>query len=79
MDADARRSNRNCPLDFAGFAQEFLRRSPAYREQHRAIERRYPGGAPDPIWKEMALTWGLVFPVPPGRRSARCSGKLAGR
>lgn len=50
-------------LDFPGFAQEFLRRNPAYRADYRQISGAtgWPGSSSD---KEiMALRWGLSFPV----------------
>lgn len=49
-------------LDFAGFAQEFLRRNPDYRNAWRALA---PGSAYDPPLNEkedMAQQWALSFP-----------------
>ena len=59
-------------LDFPGFAQEFLRRNPAYR-------RDYDGVMSDPrsgsaAQEGMALRWGLCFPdrsAPPCNRDDR--------
>lgn len=51
---DAERSN----LDFAGFAQEFLRRSPAYRADYTAMAERSPMAQ-----EIMARAWGLAFPM----------------
>ncbi|GFM28645.1 transcriptional regulator domain-containing protein [Novosphingobium sp. PY1] len=48
-------------LDFAGFAQEFLRRNPAYvHEYHKVMRTRT---APDAhiVMEEMAHPWGLSF------------------
>ena len=52
------------PLDFPGFAQEFLRRNPAYR-------RDYKSAALDPLIgpsarEGIARRWGLSFPRRPG-------------
>lgn len=58
MDCDP----HNTDLDLADFAQEFVRRSRAYREQYAQIAetaRTQPGAT---VCKEMALSWGLVFP-----------------
>ncbi len=41
-------------LDFSEFAQEFLRRNPAYRGQ---FERALPAGC-----RKTARSWGLEFP-----------------
>lgn len=48
-------------LDFAGFAQEFLRRNPAYVREYRAV---MPGTRPvrsSSEQEEMARRWGLTF------------------
>jgi hypothetical protein len=50
-------------LDFAGFAQEFLRRSPAYR-------RDYAAAAANGYEATMAARWGLLAPVAPERTAA---------
>lgn len=50
-------------LDFAGFAQEFLRRNPAYVREYRAV---MPGTGPvrsSSEQEEMARNWGLTFPL----------------
>lgn len=50
-------------LDFAGFAQEFLRRNPSYRAEYRAqmecdtLENAEAGQ------EVMARRWGLCFPL----------------
>ncbi|MEJ6010649.1 transcriptional regulator domain-containing protein [Novosphingobium aquae] len=54
-------------LDFTGFAQEFLRRNREYRAQYARISEAM---APDTLpreAKEMARTWGLMFPMPARR------------
>lgn len=55
--ADGKRALR---LDFPGYAQEFLRRSPDYRRDHEIVmsDRHV-----DPASQEgMARRWGLCFP-----------------
>jgi hypothetical protein len=52
------------PLDFPGFAQEFLRRNPAYRRDYESV-------AADPVIgsaarEEIARRWGLSFPLRAG-------------
>lgn len=72
MDCEARHGN----FDFADFAQEFLRRGRTYRDQYTrisAVVRNDPGAA---ICREMALSWGLVFPGSPGFGSAFAAGNL---
>jgi Family of unknown function (DUF6499) len=50
-------------LDFADFAQEFLRRNPQYRRQYRQIiEDGVLDTAADRC-AAMANSWGLHFPV----------------
>lgn len=54
-------------LDFTGFAQEFLRRNREYRAQYAKISE---ATARDPLSREareMARTWGLMFPLPTRR------------
>ncbi|MEJ6011131.1 transcriptional regulator domain-containing protein [Novosphingobium aquae] len=54
-------------LDFTGFAQEFLRRNREYRAQYARISEAI---ARDPLSreaKEVARTWGLMFPMPTRR------------
>ena len=51
-------------FDMADFAQEFLRRNRDYRLQHARLgemARRNPSARQ---CREMAHSWGLVFPVP---------------
>lgn len=59
VDRSARRN-----LDFAGFAQEFLRRNPAYRQDYQALAYDLPISAQE----VMARRWGLCFPECAGRR-----------
>lgn len=48
-------------LDFAGFAQEFLRRNPAYIRDYRiAMPGTGPAGS-SIEQEEMARRWGLTF------------------
>ncbi len=49
-------------LDLPGFAQEFLRRNPRYRAEHRALAILPAGHAP-PAREVMARRWGLSFPL----------------
>lgn len=80
-------------LDFPGFAQEFLRRNPAYRADYRrSVSRPLAGALPE---EGMARRWGLNFRdrsfahrcrgpgalggIPlPLRRRARCSAVWGG-
>ena len=48
-------------LDFAGFAQEFLRRNPAYAHEYRKAARAAERGAPADEREVMARRWGLCF------------------
>lgn len=55
--ADGKRALR---LDFPGYAQEFLRRSPDYRRDHAIVMADRHA---DPASQEgMARRWGLCFP-----------------
>jgi len=52
------------PFDHMDFAQEFLRRNPAYEAQYRNIVNGYEQHV---AWDEnmkMARSWGLEFPYP---------------
>jgi hypothetical protein len=47
-------------LDFPGFAQEFLRRNPVYRDQyHKVMSGKH--ARPQQEKEEMARRWGLSF------------------
>jgi hypothetical protein len=65
------------PLDLAGFAQEFLRRSPAYRRAYSHAMRPRIEAREDRQnrLEEMARPWGLTFSVRAGhlRVSGACS------
>ena len=54
-------------LDFTGFAQEFLRRNQEYRAQYARISEAIARDKLSREAKEMAQTWGLVFPMPARR------------
>ncbi|HEX2814460.1 MAG TPA: DUF6499 domain-containing protein [Sphingopyxis sp.] len=61
-------------LDFPGYAQEFLRRSPDYRRDYRSVmsDRK-----DDPASQEgMARRWGLCFPGRSACFGARRAGLL---
>ena len=58
-------SKRALRLDFPGYAQEFLRRSPDYRRDYQSVMSDRQA---DPTSQEgMARRWGLCFP---GRSAA---------
>ncbi|MDR6849946.1 MULTISPECIES: transcriptional regulator domain-containing protein [Alphaproteobacteria] len=61
------RSSARRNLDFAGFAQEFLRRNPDYRRDFLALSANAPSAAPATEAEVMARRWGLCFPVRAGR------------
>ena len=52
------------PFDHMDFAQEFLRRNPAYKEQYRNFGSEYEQRATRDENMNMARTWGLEFPRP---------------
>ncbi|MES2067538.1 MAG: DUF6499 domain-containing protein [Pseudomonadota bacterium] len=58
-------------LDFAGFAQEFLRRNPAYRKDYQAISRNNARGMPTAEQEVMARRWGLCFSMRTGCASGQ--------
>ena len=57
-------------LDFAGFAQEFLRRNPTYISAYEAIVRDPKGDRANAQQEAMAHYWGLSFPL--------CAGPIRG-
>jgi len=64
--------------DYADFAQEFLQRNPAYRQDHAETKDRI---AQDPAIAQteeegLAGRWGLSFPHRAGCRSTRLSGAV---
>ena len=50
-------------LDFAGFAQEFLRRNAAYRAEYAQLARLSSRGDAPAAREVMARRWALRFPV----------------
>ena len=52
------------PFDHVDFAQEFLRRNPAYQAQYRNIVSGNEKRATQDETMRMARTWGLEFPRP---------------
>lgn len=50
-------------LDFAGFAQEFLRRNPIYRAAYAAVMRGRSADVSMAAQEAMAHLWGLSFPL----------------
>lgn len=48
-------------LDFAGFAQEFLRRNPVYFREYRAVMPATGAAKSSIKQEEMARRWGLTF------------------
>lgn len=80
MDCEARHRD----LDYADFAQEFLRRSSLYRDHYARISPHMQEDPGAPLCREMALSWGLVFPgssgfgctIAPGvLERSRCRGR----
>ncbi|MDB5575374.1 MAG: hypothetical protein JWR80_550 [Bradyrhizobium sp.] len=66
-------------LDYADFAQEFLRRNPEYcREYHELMARIAAGGVDaEAELAVLARRWGLscpLYPRPPGRSSTGVVG-----
>ncbi|MGB5779077.1 MAG: DUF6499 domain-containing protein [Allopontixanthobacter sediminis] len=56
---DAQTSN----FDFSDFAQEFLRRNPAYKNQYASLCSRSTKDKKSSAGWRMARSWGLEFPV----------------
>lgn len=50
-------------LDYAGFAQEFLRRNPEYRRRYRLATDLTGQGELNPAAAALTQHWGLCFPV----------------
>ncbi|MGE8134105.1 transcriptional regulator domain-containing protein [Novosphingobium subterraneum] len=79
MHVSVRNDARDELLDFAGFAQEFLRRNRDYRLQYAALGE--PAGL-DPLapqCREMARNWGLSFSdLPAGFRQVQSSDLACG-
>ena len=67
-------SKRVLRLDFPGYAQEFLRRSPDYRRDYESVMTDPDAG---PALQEvMARRWGLCFPGRPAPHGAQGAGLL---
>lgn len=67
-------SKRALRLDFPGYAQEFLRRSPDYRRDYQSVMSDRQA---DPASQEgMARRWGLCFPGRSACVGARRAGLL---
>jgi hypothetical protein len=67
---------RRLRLDFPGYAQEFLRRSPDYRRDYESVMSDRKA---DPASQEvMAQRWGLCFPSRSTAFSARRASLLGG-
>lgn len=65
------------PLDFPGFAQEFLRRNPAYICDYDSVMTG--ARCDDPAAREvMARRWGLCFPLPADPLGSRKPGAMGG-
>ena len=70
-------------FDFSDFAQEFLRRNPAYKDQYAGLHVRDTGDKKPSAAQRMARSWGLEFPVrsecfgrrQPGDLEKRCERK----
>jgi hypothetical protein len=65
-------------LDFAGFAQEFLRRNLAYARDYLSTMRIVAQGAPHEAQEVMARRWGLCFSLRTGRPPSRPTRFMAG-
>ncbi|WP_417819092.1 transcriptional regulator domain-containing protein [Tritonibacter scottomollicae] len=55
-------NDRTGGFDFSEFAQEFLRRNPAYRQQYARIASNGGVAARSAACRRMARSWGLEFP-----------------
>lgn len=68
-------------LEPPGFAQEFLRRNPRYRQDYAHMARRIAAGAvsEDVATADLACRWGLSFPRRSQSHSVRDAGDLAAR
>ena len=79
MDRPFDSNDRTSGFDFSDFAQEFLRRNPAYRQQHARIASVSGFDAQSPACRRMARSWGLEFPDRSRPFSSQPSGDLASR
>ncbi|WPZ03279.1 DUF6499 domain-containing protein [Blastomonas marina] len=55
-------NDRTGALDYSDFAQEFLRRNAAYRQQYSRIASESGFDPQSPACRQMARSWGLEFP-----------------
>ncbi|USA60963.1 DUF6499 domain-containing protein [Qipengyuania citrea] len=55
-------NDRTGGYDFSDFAQEFLRRNSAYRQQYARIASASGFDVQSPDCRQMARSWGLEFP-----------------
>ncbi len=71
-------AERCAGYDFADFAQEFLRRNPAYVLDYVEMCNRIAKGASDPDHEKevLARRWGLRFPLQSFKAGERGSGAL---
>jgi hypothetical protein len=65
----------------AGFAWEFLRRNPDYRDDYEHMSRHLPDGTTIALEAALALAqrWGLSFPVRPAAAERPGTGTLGNR
>ncbi len=65
-------------LDYADFAQEFLRRNEHYKTDYHAMVRSTQAGArEESACAELAQRWGLVFPFQPLCLRCKRTGPVA--
>lgn len=65
----ASRADDFASLDYADFAQEFLRRNDDYRRDYRRMMESLREGqvAPSAACEDLARRWGMDFPLRPRR------------
>jgi hypothetical protein len=65
-------------LDYADCAQEFVRRSPDYRQDYELTKARIAAGSLDERHEleVLARRWGMIFPVRPRRDCDRRASTL---
>ena len=64
-------------LDFSDFAQEFLRRNPAYIEQFDRLGGNASAASQTSACLQAAQSWGLAFPHRSATAVRQASGLLA--
>ena len=62
MDRPLVSNDRTGAFDYSDFAQEFLRRNAAYRQQYARIASESGFDPQSPACRRMARSWGLEFP-----------------